>query len=83
MGDAARDSSLICGFVMARGHAGRAVDLTIVTVLALPINIVAGLLDMNVGGIPLAQEPHGFAVFVALVIAFTALSAWWVFRKRD
>ncbi|XHS78631.1 transporter [Burkholderiaceae bacterium UC74_6] len=57
--------------------------LTIVTVLALPINIVAGLLGMNVGGIPLAQEPHGFAVIVALVIAFTALAAWWAFRKRD
>jgi Mg2+ and Co2+ transporter CorA len=27
--------------------------LTTVTVLALPINIIAGLLGMNVGGIPL------------------------------
>ena len=34
--------------------------LTVVTVLALPINLVAGLLGMNVGGIPLAQHPHGF-----------------------
>ncbi len=57
--------------------------LTVVTVLALPINIVAGLLGMNVGGIPLADAPHGFAVIVALVIAFTALAAWWAFRKRD
>ena len=57
--------------------------LTIVTVLALPINIVAGLLGMNVGGIPLAQEPHGFAVIVALVVGFTALAGWWAFRKKD
>ena len=57
--------------------------LTIVTVLALPINIVAGLLGMNVGGIPMSQEPHGFAVIVALVIAFTVLAAWWAFRDRD
>ncbi|WP_199186376.1 CorA family divalent cation transporter, partial [Pseudoxanthomonas sp. KAs_5_3] len=28
--------------------------LTVVTVLALPINILAGLFGMNVGGIPLA-----------------------------
>ena len=34
--------------------------LTIVTVLALPINIIAGLLGMNVGGIPLSASPHGF-----------------------
>ena len=34
--------------------------LTIVTVLALPINIMAGLFGMNVGGIPLADQkpPH-------------------------
>lgn len=30
--------------------------LTIVTVLALPINLIAGLFGMNVGGIPLAEE---------------------------
>ena len=33
--------------------------LTVVTVLALPINILAGLLGMNVG-IPLADSEHGF-----------------------
>ena len=33
--------------------------LTIVTVLALPINIIAGLLGMNVGGVPLAQHAQG------------------------
>ena len=57
--------------------------LTVVTVLALPINIVAGLLGMNVGGIPLAQDPHGFWVIVALIITFTALAVWFAFRKRD
>ena len=34
--------------------------LTVITVLALPINIIAGLLGMNVGGIPLANNPNGF-----------------------
>ena len=38
--------------------------LTLVTVLALPINIVAGFFGMNVGGIPLAEHPHGFWVLV-------------------
>ena len=32
--------------------------LTMVTVLALPINLVAGLFGMNVGGIPLESTPH-------------------------
>jgi zinc transporter len=39
--------------------------LTIVTVLALPINLVAGLFGMNVGGIPLAQHRYGFFLVVA------------------
>ena len=46
--------------------------LTIVTVLALPINIIAGLLGMNVGGVPLAQHPDGFWIIVAIVLTFTA-----------
>ena len=57
--------------------------LTVVTVLALPINLVAGLLGMNVGGIPLADYPHGFWVIVAIVISFTVLAGWYALRKRD
>ncbi len=57
--------------------------LTVVTVLALPINIVAGLLGMNVGGIPLAQDPHGFHVIVGFIVGFTVVAAWLAFRKRD
>ena len=34
--------------------------LTIVTVLALPINLLAGLFGMNVGGIPFAEDSGGF-----------------------
>ena len=56
--------------------------LTIVTVLALPINIVAGLLGMNVGGIPMADKPYGFMVIVAIVVTFTVLAGWIAFRNR-
>ena len=57
--------------------------LTVVTVLALPINIVAGLLGMNVGGIPLAQDPHGFLAIVAIIVSFTVLAGWLAFRRKD
>ncbi len=57
--------------------------LTMVTVLALPINIVAGLLGMNVGGIPLADHPHGFMSVVSMVGVFTGLAAWYLYRQRD
>jgi zinc transporter len=56
--------------------------LTVVTVLALPINIIAGFFGMNVGGVPLADDPHGFWVLVALVVTFTVLAGRWAFRKR-
>ncbi|KAF1049405.1 transporter [Xylophilus sp.] len=56
--------------------------LTVVTVLALPINILAGLFGMNVGGIPLAENPHGFWILVAVVASFTAVAAWLSFRGR-
>jgi len=56
--------------------------LTVVTVLALPINIIAGLLGMNVGGIPLAQEAHGFWVVVAIVASFTVIAGWFAFRRQ-
>jgi zinc transporter len=55
--------------------------LTIVTVLALPINIIAGLLGMNVGGIPLADHPHGFWVIVAIIISFTLIAGGVAFRQ--
>lgn len=58
--------------------------LTVVTVLALPINILAGLFGMNVGGIPLAEHPHGFWIVVAIVVTFTCIAAWFAFRQpRD
>lgn len=56
--------------------------LTLVTVLALPINIVAGLFGMNVGGIPLAEHPHGFWVLVGLIAAFTVLAGSWAFGRQ-
>jgi zinc transporter len=56
--------------------------LTLVTVLALPINIVAGFFGMNVGGIPLAENHHGFWLLVFIVASFTALAGWWAFRRR-
>jgi zinc transporter len=57
--------------------------LTIVTVLALPINIMAGLFGMNVGGIPLAQNDNGFWIVVGIVVTFTALAGWIVFRRQQ
>lgn len=58
--------------------------LTVVTVLALPINLVAGLFGMNVGGIPFAAHASGFARVVAGLALFTGVAAWLALgRRRD
>jgi zinc transporter len=56
--------------------------LTMVTVCALPINIIAGLLGMNVGGVPLAQNSSGFWIIIAVVAAFTIAVLGLVLRAR-
>ena len=55
--------------------------LTIVTVLALPINIIAGLFGMNVGGIPLAEHSYGFWIVVAIIMTFSVFAGWFAFRQ--
>jgi zinc transporter len=58
--------------------------LTLVTVLALPINLVAGLFGMNVGGIPLAQHRYGFFLVVGPLLILTGFLAYWgLARRRD
>src|SRR5262245_20278093 len=56
--------------------------LTMVTVLALPINLVAGLFGMNVGGIPLNQHPYGFFLVLSPLLILTTLLAYWAFVRR-
>ena len=56
--------------------------LTIVTLLALPINIIADLLGMNVGGIPLAQHDVGFWIVAAIVATFNVIAVWLLVKKN-
>ena len=57
--------------------------LTIVTILALRINLVAGLFGMNVGGIPLAANDSGFWVIVRVLAAITTTAIWLILRRRS
>jgi zinc transporter len=56
--------------------------LTTVTVLALPINLIAGLFGMNVGGIPLANSENGFWLVIMIVASFTVVAVWFAFGKN-
>ena len=56
--------------------------LTVVTVLALPFNVIGGLFGMNVGGIPFADDASGFWAVVGLVAVFTTIAGLWALGKR-
>lgn len=53
-----------------------------VTLLALPTNIIAGLLGMNVRGVPLAQHPWGFWIVVSVILVFTVVGGGVAFLGR-
>lgn len=55
--------------------------LTMVTVLALPINLVSGMFGMNVGGIPLAEDDAGFWLMLGLIASLTGLIGWVLVRR--
>jgi zinc transporter len=56
--------------------------LTVVTVLALPMTIIPGLLGMNVGGVPMRETDAGFWLVVFALIGLTVGGAVWAFRRR-
>jgi hypothetical protein len=56
--------------------------LPLVTVLALPVNMIAGLLGMNVGGIPLAQHGQGFLIVISCLAVVTGVLAYFFLLKR-
>jgi len=56
--------------------------LSLFTVLALPVNMIAGFFGMNVGGIPFAENKAGFTIVVTAVVSVTALVGWLIFRSR-
>ncbi len=54
--------------------------LSIAAAVFLPLTFVSGLLGMNVGGIPWASNPSGFAIILAVCAALAA-GLVWLFRR--
>jgi zinc transporter len=56
--------------------------LSVVTVIFMPLTFITGLMGMNVGGIPGAQTPLGFAAIVGLIAALgVALVLFFKYRR--
>lgn len=56
--------------------------LSIVAAIFLPLGFLTGLLGINVGGIPGAENSHSFVVFVLLLVIVVALQVW-IFKKKN
>jgi magnesium transporter len=55
--------------------------LTIISAITLPLGLVAGLLGMNVGGLPGISNPYGFVIILGLMILIVAIEYWYFKRK--
>ncbi len=53
--------------------------LAVITGFFLPLTFVTGLLGINVGGIPWAEQPYGF-IASCLILAALAFGQWLFFR---
>lgn len=54
--------------------------LSVVAALMLPLGVITGMLGMNVGGVPLAENKEGFLVIMILLGAVVALQVL-IFRR--
>jgi Mg2+ and Co2+ transporter CorA len=55
--------------------------LTIISAITLPFSLIAGLLGMNVGGLPATQDPQGFVIVIILMAVIGAVELWFFKRK--
>ncbi len=55
--------------------------LTIISAITLPFSLIAGLLGMNVGGLPATQDPQGFIIVIVLMAVIGAVELWYFERK--
>jgi len=54
--------------------------LTVVAAILLPLSFVTGLLGINVGGIPGAENKMGFAIVCGILAALVGVEVW-LFRR--
>jgi len=56
--------------------------LSIITAIFLPLAFLTGLLGVNLGGIPGANNELGFITFASGLVAIGGLVAWLFLRSR-
>ncbi len=84
--DSARDRASVTqealGNRLAEQMNSRMYVLSLVAALFLPLGFLTGLLGINVGGIPLAEDPHGFLEIVVILVIVVAVQVFIFMRKK-
>ncbi len=55
--------------------------LSIIAAIFLPLGFFTGLLGINVGGIPGAENPWAFTIFLGLLLLIVFVQLW-IFKKK-
>lgn len=55
--------------------------LTIISAVTLPFGLIAGLLGMNVGGLPATQDPYGFIIVIVVMFFIGSVELLYFYRK--
>jgi zinc transporter len=56
--------------------------LSLITTIFLPLGLITGLLGINVGGIPGADNPYGFLVVCALLVIIIVVQVFFIRKAR-
>jgi zinc transporter len=84
--DAAKDRASVANEALSNRLAeqmnSRMYVLSLVAALFLPLGFLTGLLGINVGGIPLADDPMGFVEVVIILVVLVAIQVVIFMRKK-
>lgn len=83
--DSVKDRAIVCqeelNNSLSEQMNNRMFILSIVAAIFLPLGFLTGLLGVNVGGIPGADNSYAFIIFMILLILVVAAQVW-LFRKK-
>ena len=65
---------------IAQEQNNRMYALSIITAIFLPLGFLTGLLGINIGGMPGADNPQAFWIFVVMLIGIIGFQ-YWLFKK--
>ena len=83
--DSIKDRAIVCqeelNNTLAEQMNNRMFVLSVVAALFLPLGFLTGLLGINVGGIPGAENSNAFGIFIIILIVVVVFQIW-LFKKK-